>query len=209
MALISVSGKISSGKDTVGKIIQYLSLCDTYPNIWGDEDHSFDFYCNGDHTWASDWEIKKFADNLKECVSIITGVIKKDLEKTEVKDSLVGEQWGAWTYRKFMQSFGTEVVRQIHPDVWVNSLFANYTDDQFWIITDTRFCNELQAVKDRGGITIRLTRHLDVNNPTVAEHPSETDLDNAQFDWVVNNNGSIGDLIEQIKLILKTEGLIK
>lgn len=80
-----------------------------------------------------------------------------------------------------------------------------------WIITDCRFPNELKAVKDRGGITIRVNRGFDVLNGkcTIDVHPSETALDNAEFDYVIDNNGSIDELIEKVVVILKKLNYIK
>jgi len=93
------------------------------------------------------------------------------------------------TPRWFMQRIGTEAMRKnLHPNTWVNSLFADYkphcyatgseqeTDfcekelmcsgeckskyyPQHWIITDTRFPNEFEAVKERDGVTIKVERY--------------------------------------------------
>jgi hypothetical protein len=80
-----------------------------------------------------------------------------------------------------------------------------------WIITDMRFPNELSYIKDRGGITIRVNRDTGVQWATsdgANEHPSETALDNAEFDYVINNDGSLEDLILSVAEILKKEGVI-
>ena len=64
-----------------------------------------------------------------------------------------------------------------------------------WIISDLRFKNELQAIKDRGGITIRVNRLNSTNqnghtyiNKKDRTHPSETALDDATFDYIIDNN---------------------
>ena len=73
-----------------------------------------------------------------------------------------------------------------------------------WIITDMRFPNELEAVKKKGGITIRVNRpDLEQNN-----HPSETSLDSATFDFIINNDKDIEHLINEVREILKKENLI-
>jgi hypothetical protein len=96
-----------------------------------------------------------------------------------------------------------------------------------WIITDLRFENELKAVKDKGGITIRINRDLpcEVCKKTKAEqrrklcyeitcpngrpkHESETALDNAEFDYTIQNDGTIEDLILKVKEILTKEHII-
>jgi hypothetical protein len=214
--IIGISGKIGSGKDTVGSIIQWLQLSKDYPVVWGPNYNkaacaglgSFNNFMGTGHTWRSDWEIKKFAFKMKQCVSIITGVPLSGLEMMSVKNGLIGPDWGDLTYRKLLQLLGTEVGRSIHENFWVNALFAEYykscfvdRDNDFpkWIITDMRFPNELAAVKQRGGITIRLTREVECADPTIALHPSETALDDATFDHVIENNGTIDELIEKVK----------
>lgn len=90
-----------------------------------------------------------------------------------------------------------------------------------WIITDVRFPNEAKAIKDRKGITIRINREIkhqvealggrtDVPEgyfPT-NQHESETALDDYEFDYMIDNNGTIENLIEKVRQILITEGLL-
>ena len=86
------------------------------------------------------------------------------------------------------------------------------------IITDTRFPNELKAIKDRGGITIRVNRPDFVENALTGErfpvkvhrsgHPSETAMDNEEFDYVIENSGSLKDLEEKVLEILRKEKLL-
>lgn len=306
--IIGISGKIGSGKDTVGRIIQYLT-CEYYNSIYSFEEWK-DRVENYNSDTYSIWKIRKFADKLKECISIITGISREDLEEEEVKNSDLGDKWERWycyhykmrnnddpkgridkyvatqeevkkqhdfisshinnhqfenerlTVRKLLQEFGTEVGREIHPNFWVNVLFseykakslknnpqlnvADYSNSEFpnWIITDVRFPNELKAIKDRGGITIRINRMigkvvkvdfsdeiftiLDVKEDhrgilyiisekgefirpddiILDKHPSETALDNAIFDYIIDNNGTIKELIEKVKEILIKEKVI-
>jgi hypothetical protein len=88
-----------------------------------------------------------------------------------------------------------------------------------WIITDTRFPNELDAVVKRQGLTIKVIRPDVLTNSTTGksflikvhkkEHESETALDKAEFDYVVYNTGTIEDLIREIKGILIQEKIIQ
>ena len=135
------------------------------------------------------------------------------------------------TPRLLLQLLGTECGRDIiHPNIWVNALFSNYIPKQIgyefnyshWIITDMRFPNELKAVKSRGGITIRVNRNTcncvtqdmaetcnnKCSNNTHLQHSSETALDNAEFDYTIENNGTIEELIEKVKEILIKEKII-
>ena len=46
------------------------------------------------------------------------------------------------------------------------------------------------------------------SNINTIQHPSETALDDYQFDYVIDNNGTIEELIEKVKVILIKEKLI-
>ncbi len=122
---------------------------------------------------------------------------------------------------------GTEAMRDgLHTNVWVNALMSRYpynsiineinskTDGSYgvkqpnWIITDMRFPNEMDAVKERKGITIRVSR-TGIHTPKAEDlHPSETSLDDAEFDYHIDNSGTIEDLIEKVKEILIKENII-
>lgn len=254
--IIGISGKLQSGKDTVGEIIQFLTSTNgiTDWKVWKS------LKCNGNG--CSSWKIKKFAGKLKECVSIITGIAPNELEREDIKNMELGVEWdtilpitelsehtavsgGSTTYkmtvRKLLQKLGTDTCRQIHPNTWVNALFSEYIcthadrapngiDCPNWIITDTRFLNEAQAIKDRKGIIIRVNRYkpdgcikdLIFNKNCVADtvcydcdnykykstHPSETALDDYNFDYTIDNNGTIEELIVKVKEILIKEKII-
>lgn len=117
-----------------------------------------------------------------------------------LRDGINVQVQNRMTVREFLQQLGTEGLRNgLHEDVWVNALFADYTDDLDWIITDCRFHNEAKAVKDRGGVVIRINRP---GISAVNAHPSETSMDDwTSFDYVINNDGSKIDLFNQVKLV--------
>jgi hypothetical protein len=71
-------------------------------------------------------------------------------------------------------------------------------DHSNWIITDTRFPNELEEVKFRGGVTIKLTREGDLES----DHESETALENAEFDYVLDNTGNLDQAFDAVKLLM-------
>lgn len=94
-----------------------------------------------------------------------------------------------------------------------------------WIITDVRFPNEAQSVKERDGLMIRVNRLKTLSKKFTSEdglqsaqmieldyskeHPSETGLDDYQdFDYVIENNGTIEELIEKVREILIKEKII-
>jgi len=141
---------------------------------------------------------------------------------------------GKMTGRDFLQKLGTDAIRNgLHENAWVNALMSEYKNNPIqrlvaggqdtyyvdnypnWIITDTRFPNELAAVKERGGITIKIERDIYMetasstvraqHNPSFDNyHYSETAFDNAQFDYVVENNSTIEELSNKLLTILKS-----
>ena len=179
--IIGVNGKIGSGKDTVGSIIQYLDLCKKADKT----DLSYKEFVNSER-WVTDWEIKKFAGKLKQTASLLTGIRVEMFEDQEFKMTNLPDEWArleqsgrskVWnhmTVRTFLQRLGTEAMRDgLHTNVWVNALFADYKCPECnsvpgqvcfghrnpnWIITDMRFPNEMEAVVAKGGITIRVVR---------------------------------------------------
>lgn len=220
--LIGISARSGGGKDTVGQIIQYLTDMDRVGYTHSPSEKDLQHYLNNRHDLTASWRIRKFADRLKECAGIIIQIPRATFEDHDVKNGLISEDWGDLTVRKFLQLFGTEVGRSIHPNFWINALFADYkktalkwdvdgnsTVDNYpnWIITDCRFHNEAEAIRSRGGILIRLRRNYDVPS----EHSSETDLDDyPHFNhYIDNTNTSIDELIAMVRNILIMEKIIK
>ncbi len=188
--IIGISGYSGSGKDLVGTIIQEISL--------------------------NKWSIKKWAGKLKVIASLLTNIPVEKFEDQEFKKTDLGPEWGM-TVRDFLQKLGTDAVRDtLHTNAWVNAVMANYTPTQIqwsdgpiggykdgpmpnWIITDTRFPNEAEAIKKAGGIVIRINRPgVQPINP----HPSETSLDDWEFDAVINNDGDVADIVHKVGLLL-------
>ena len=275
--IISISGYIGSGKDTVGNILQILIDMPHFSNK-----AVIEYLDKKDINYS--YENKKFADKLKDIVCLLIGCTKEQLEDRDFKETSLGEEWtrysvanGFWSHsdnnpshkrmdskqcskaeyenevkvnwqtayktvytpRLLLQHIGTELFRnQIIDGIWVNALMSEYkpkkelvgtTPENIqwgevypnWIITDTRFPNELQAVKDKGGINIRVNRPkerelilrnatsiIDTRKTLEPKHKSETALDNATFDYTIENDGTLDELINKIRDLLITLKLI-
>lgn len=122
------------------------------------------------------------------------------------------------TMRQFMQTIGTDCVRnQVHPQAWILALYAEYNSKMVrkskagidgyedveeypdWIVTDCRFPNEADAVKERGGIVWWIDRDVESDD----NHFSETSMKNYEFDHTIDNGGDIDLLIATVKHALK------
>ena len=113
------------------------------------------------------------------------------------------------TIRDIMQVLGTDLLRQgFNNNIHVAATLGSIKENEKVIITDVRFPNELEAIKKYNGVTIRVNRGLVERTGKMIqgpEHISETALDDAKFDYVIENNGTIEELIEQVKKILIKE----
>lgn len=92
-------------------------------------------------------------------------------------------------HAKLLQWWGTEYRRSQDPDYWVKQWKAAINPRANIVIaTDMRFRNEAAAVKGVGGFTIQVSRKNADGTPFVdpsrdANHVSETELDNYNYDY--------------------------
>lgn len=127
------------------------------------------------------------------------------------------------TPRWILQQWGTEVCRRaFHDDIWIAALenkLRNSEDDI--VISDCRFPNEIQAIKASGGKVVRVIRGpepewyqhaVNANSgrsnmswmiskerlKTLGIHASETAWIGTDFDSVLDNNGSLDHLYNQV-----------
>lgn len=100
--------------------------------------------------------------------------------------------------RRILQRLGTEAGRDIlGENIWVDTAFKNAPPGDI-VVTDVRFQNELDSIKQRGGTTVYVLR------PGVGprnSHPSETSITKDDFDVVINNDGSLDDLVEKMRSV--------
>jgi hypothetical protein len=190
----------------------------------------------------SDWEIKRWADKLKQISSIITGIPVEKFEDQEFKKTNLGPEWNYikrvygdhydgfvedWedvdtpmTVREFLQKIGTEAMRNgLHTNTWINALMADYTKELSecgtsnkgtivncakypnWIITDTRFMNEVKAINEKRGFLVRVVR---AGVGPINNHPSEIELaDYSGYDYILDNNGSLEDLQHDVEFMME------
>ena len=199
--IIGIAGFQGSGKDTIADY-----LC----NIYG-------------------FKRDSFAATLKDAVAAVFGWDRELLEgrTTESRQwrETVDEWWAnrlgmpGLTPRLVLQKWGTEVARRAwHDDTWIASLEnkLNRAHNDI-VITDVRFPNEIKAIKDAGGIVIRVVRgpepewydvavetnrgnfnHMAQAYPEV--HPSEWAWIGTKFDAIIDNNAQgLDPLFAQIK----------
>ena len=176
--LIGLVGLIGSGKDTVAeRLVTH-------------------------HGYKRD----SFAKSLKDAVSsmfnwnreMLEGNTKSSRHWREQPDTFWSERFGKpITPRWVLQHFGTEVMRQnMYDAIWVDSVIGRYKGENT-VISDTRFQNEIKTIKAHGGKILLVKRG---ELPTREEmqkqgaHRSEWDWMGSEFDYIIENNGTLTQL---------------
>lgn len=139
-----------------------------------------------------------FADPLKAAALVADPLVGSG---TLTLSEFVGEVgWeGAKTrheVRTFLQNLGV-AIRGLDADFWVRMGLAAAQsirrEGRPVVITDVRFLNEIDAVREAGGIIVRIDRP---GLPDDDRHPSENEWRQATPTLSVLNDGSVADLRE-------------
>lgn len=182
MFKIAITGKANSGKDTLSRMLVKETRIVHNRYIYA--------------------KYMAFADPLKEMIRIMfPDIPKKNLYgSSKLRNEIIPgafKDGNPLTIRQLLIDLGTEVGRKYKESVWLDnfdSRFAEVSPGNLVIVTDARFRNEFDHLKQLGFVMIKLTR--DGNNPAI-NHISETGQDSIQeneFDFVINNNGTLSDL---------------
>ena len=103
--------------------------------------------------------------------------------------------------RQLLQRLGTEVGRTYFGETaWIDVLDRQIEREQpeLVVITDVRFPNEVEWLRANGGVLIRIER------PGVGPangHASEQSLDEYEVDYVIDNSGTIEDLVDAARAV--------
>lgn len=99
--------------------------------------------------------------------------------------------------RGLLQRFGTEVGREMFDEnFWVDYALNSIEDGSKVVISDVRYPNEADAIRELGGKVYRVER--DGVFPA-NEHASEHALDTYKFDGKIQNNGTIQGLQQNVE----------
>lgn len=170
-----------------------------------------------------------FADAVKDATSAIFGweraLLEGDTPESRTFREVVDPFWSKAfgfhiTPRWALQKMGTEAGRDaFYPNIWISALGRKLKDDGNYVISDTRFPNEMEFIRGVGGSIIRVKRGPEPewyetarahNIDGVYEmyqkypevHVSEWAWIGSPFDAVITNDGSIDDLVMATHIIV-------
>ena len=152
-----------------------------------------------------------FAEELKAEVARGVGCSPSDLQKEPLKSQI----------RPVLQVWGTEFRRAVDPDYWVKKaekhieVWQNRTSRQI-IFTDVRFWNEINMLRGRGFMIIKIDMsvedvlvytegHGEEREVTLSrlQHRSETEWQQAEFDATIPSiRGDIDGLLTGIDTVI-------
>lgn len=100
--------------------------------------------------------------------------------------------------RRVLQEYGVSI-REIDPEFWVRATVSTMRTGVDYVVTDVRFPNEVAAVRELGGVIVRVNRPgLDSTDT----HVSETALDDLEPDFFATNDSTLEELAEQARTLL-------
>lgn len=181
--IIGFTGKATAGKDTCARFARDAIEDGQSPSI---------------HSNLAVTE--SFAGCLKSvCTEIWPG------DRTFFTGDKGAEVKPGFTYRSLLQQVGVSI-RQIDPNAWVDNVMHRVDElPESWVtlIPDCRFLNEAEAIKARGGVIVRVIRDLPELAGGIAGHVSETEMDQIEADYTIDNNGTLEETREQVLYILR------
>jgi dephospho-CoA kinase len=184
MSLICIIGNIGSGKSTASNILKQYG-----------------------------YEEITFANPVKE-IGLILGFENKDLYGSQEDKLKINEFWGV-SGREFMQKFATNIMRnelQKHINmnmdgktIWVRlcekKIIQMLKENKKILVSDGRFPDEIDMIKQYNGIILKIDR----NNSYDLGHESESYISKIKYDKIIDNNGTLDDLENEIKKLIKYE----
>lgn len=214
--IILIGGHINSGKNQFAKFLQ--EACGDDESNSNKKIVRQDLFAYSLKHWASNDFIK-----LSDLLNKISGEIMSQLPNKGcehcvdrvhpiVEKLRFGyDNWFEYKTditRTLLQIYGTEIMRhRVKDNYWAEDTKSRIKADQksdIVIITDFRFPNEVETMQDDDWelYTIRMDRHGTDTNQQIAEHTSETSLDDyTSWSYIIQNDKETS--LQQLKNMAK------
>lgn len=151
------------------------------------------------------WVRLAFADAIKQMactIDPIVGINHRD-EPLRLVNAVDEMGWelakDLYEVRRFLQELGVSARKTIDPMVWVDVVMRQaytllFDKHKKVVITDVRFPNEVEQIREAGGKLIHIDRPMIQHLDPAQLHPSETSLRPEDFDHTIVNTGSVESL---------------
>lgn len=170
--LIGITGHARHGKD---------STADVIVKHYGFRKHALADVMKEACRVIFGWTDEYLYGDLKDVVDPRYGVSPRHALQS------LGTEWGQYKLSEY-DSFKDVTGRRL----WVNSLLSRINGDT--VIADVRFPHEANAIREHGGIIIKVVRDW----PIDLTHESERGVEMIVTDLQINNRGTLVDLDWQV-----------
>jgi hypothetical protein len=164
--IIGLSGYARSGKDEVAKIL------------------------------VEDYGYKRvaFADKIRELLLETNPQVKDGFRIESVVGAYDWDQAKVLfpEIRKLLQDLGVGARKVFGDEFWVAQALKQVHFEENWVITDVRFTNEADRIKQYDNSQLWRVKRNGVN--AVNNHVSEHDMDGYPVDMILKNEGTLEDL---------------
>jgi hypothetical protein len=174
--IIGLSGYARSGKDTVAGMLMGL--------------HGY--------------ERVAFADPIRELLYEMDPLVVHNYMDFRLQDIIDSKGWEAAKtefpeVRRLLQDLGVGARKLFGDTFWIYQALSDVAPQDKVVVSDVRFKNEAQWIKEFGGQIWRINRPgIDAAN----EHVSENELSDWEFDIVIENDSDMPALIKKIKALI-------
>jgi hypothetical protein len=210
--IIGMAGKMGSGKDTAGNYLineyqfQRIAFADnlkemamkvfnlTYQQCYDQDLKMVNFKKPIKLDRGHIFSIMNYAEN-------INGIVTKPQNISKLFN-LIENKPVFKNPRELLQYLGTEILRDCVQEDYHAQVVKNVIEKNKWekvVITDARFPNEREAIKQWGGFNVFIDRPS-ATSLGIKGHASENSLgDGSEYDFCVKNYSTLDDLYKNVE----------
>lgn len=207
--IVAFTGKLGSGKDTAGeRMVSMVDLPSRRVSFAAPLKES------AAALWdipVADWEIYKNDPDAKVFLAVGYVDVTEDEHGNIIEPPLEAPNViREFTVREHLQRYGTESHRDVFgQNFWVeqgSKELNPWGEYEFVYVTDARFYNEAEALRQHGGVIVRVVG----DNEETGAHRSESGLPDEFINFIVDNSvrgDNFENLDAQLRSIAVTVGL--
>jgi hypothetical protein len=184
--IIGVTGHMRNGKDSVAQIFERL---------YGFEHRLFARPLKDACKVIFDWNEEHVNGKLKDVIDDRWGITPR------LAMQLLGTEYGQFTLTEKSPTFAEKTGRCL----WVKRCLIDAGNKNI-VVSDVRFIHEADSIKNLGGVIIRVIRF---GYESGSGHASETEVPLIKADFIVRNDGTLGDLENEIVALADSLGMVK